>query len=67
MIDRWGQLRQFRFQWPVMDAAFLAVALRWAMVMVALGALMWLVSLLLAKKRPNKAEPAGVGDYTRES
>ena len=45
MIDRWGVLRQFPFQWPVVNAAFLATAMRWAMVVVALAGLVWLVSL----------------------
>ena len=62
MIDRWSQLRQFRFQWPVVNAAFLASAMRWAMVIIALGGLVWVVSLVLAKKRSNKPQPANVGD-----
>jgi hypothetical protein len=61
MIDRWGNLRQFPFQWPVVNAAFWAAAMRWAMVGVALAGLVWLVSLLL-KKRPNKPASANVGD-----
>jgi len=62
MTDRWSQLRQFRFQWPVVNAAFLASAMRWAMVIIALGGLVWLVSVLLAKKRSNKPQAANVGD-----
>ena len=62
MIDRWSQLRQFRFQWPVVNAAFLASAMRWAMVIIALGGIVWLVSVLLAKKRSNKPQAANVGD-----
>jgi len=62
MIDRWGQLRQFRFQWPEMNAAFLAAAMRWMMVAIVLAGLVWLVSLALSKKRSNKPEAANVGD-----
>src|SRR5438046_6535125 len=62
MTDRWNQLRQFRFQWPVVNAAFLASAMRWAMFIIALGGLVWLASLLLAKKRSNKPQAANVGD-----
>jgi hypothetical protein len=62
MIDRWGNLRQFPVTLPVLNAAFLATALRWAMVLVALAGLVWLVSLVL-KKRPNKPASANVGDY----
>jgi HupE / UreJ protein len=61
MVDRWGVLRQFPFPRLVVNAAFLATAMRWAMIMVALAGLVWLVSLLL-KKRSNKPAPANVGD-----
>jgi hypothetical protein len=61
MVDRWGVLRQFRLQWPAVNAAFLVAAMRWTMVIVALAGLVWLVSLLL-KKRSNKPAPANVGD-----
>ena len=43
MIERLGTLRQFRFQWPVVDAAFLAGAVRWVMLMVVAAGLYWLV------------------------
>jgi uncharacterized membrane-anchored protein YitT (DUF2179 family) len=61
MIDRWGVLRQFPFPRPVVNAAFLATAMRWAMVLVALAGLVWLVSVVL-RKRPNKPEPTNVGN-----
>src|SRR6202030_2923197 len=31
MMERWDRLRQFRFQWPEITAAFLAGLLRWMM------------------------------------
>jgi hypothetical protein len=40
MIDRGGQLAEF--DWPAADAVFLAGALRWAMVLVAVAGLIWL-------------------------
>jgi hypothetical protein len=43
MTERWGLLRQFRFEWPVVDAAFLAGGLRWMMLLVVAAALYWLV------------------------
>jgi hypothetical protein len=46
MIDRGQVLARFRFQWPVVDAAFLVSLLRWLMAAVALGGLLWLVSVL---------------------
>jgi hypothetical protein len=39
-------LRQFRFQWPVIDAAFLALAMRWAMLVVVLIGAYWLLGNL---------------------
>jgi hypothetical protein len=65
LVDRWGRLRQFPVTLPVLNAAFWASAMRWAMVLVALAGLIWLVSLLLrsrAGKRSNKPEPVNVGD-----
>jgi hypothetical protein len=43
MVDRYGVLRQFRFQWPAIDALFWVSAMRWAMLAVAGAALYWLV------------------------
>jgi hypothetical protein len=43
MGDRYAVLRQFRFEMPVIDAAFLAGAMRWAMLAVAAVALYWVV------------------------
>jgi len=67
MTDRWNQLRQFRISTPVLNAAFAASAMRWAMFIIALGGIVWLVSLVLskkelAKKRSNKPQVANVGD-----
>ena len=46
MIDRGEVLARFRFQWPVIDAAFLASLMRWLMAIVALGGALWLISVL---------------------
>ena len=43
MTERFGVLRQFRFEWPALDAAFWAGALRWAMLVVVGAALYWLI------------------------
>jgi hypothetical protein len=40
--DRWALLRRFTFEWPAMDAAFLAAALRVAMLLVAAAAFYWI-------------------------
>jgi HupE / UreJ protein len=59
MSDRWGVLRQYPVTLPVINAVFLVSAMRWAMVLVALAGIVWLVSLLL-KKRSKKVAPANV-------
>ena len=41
MLDRGHVLAQFRFEWPVLTAASLASALRWVMVLLILGGLLW--------------------------
>ena len=52
-------LRQFRFEWPVFDAAFLASALRWMMLVVVAAGLYWLVfGVLRFGRRPADVEDA---------
>jgi HupE / UreJ protein len=51
MTERAGQLRQFR--WPEFDAALLAAAMRWLMLMLILAGLVWLANLALRRR----AEP----------
>jgi HupE / UreJ protein len=59
MTERWDTLRQFRFQWPVVDAAFLAGAMRWMMLLVIAAGLYWFVfGVLRAGKRPGDAHDA---------
>jgi hypothetical protein len=41
MMDRADQLRQFRFEWPTLDAAILVSVLRVLMVIVLLAGLVW--------------------------
>src|SRR5438552_4319063 len=36
MTERWERLRQFRFEWPALNAALLAAAMRWAMLILIL-------------------------------
>jgi hypothetical protein len=43
MIDRGERLRQFRFTWPVLDAATLAAAMRWGVLILLLLAAAWLL------------------------
>jgi HupE / UreJ protein len=41
MVERGGQLGAY--EWPALDAAFLAAALRWTMLVVGVAAIVWLV------------------------
>jgi len=57
MAERWGRLRQFRFPWPALDAAWLAGATRGLMVVVTVAGLVWLVrSVLLPAARRRLAK-----------
>jgi hypothetical protein len=54
-VDRWGSLRQFG--WPSFDAASLAMFVRLLMVIVAAGAVAWMVAGLLAGRPRPAPEP----------
>jgi hypothetical protein len=47
-IERAGRLR--RVPWPVLDAATLAAAMRWAMALLVLAALVWLVRTVASRQ-----------------
>ena len=59
MIERWGVLSQFHFQWPELTDAFLASAMRWLMLVIALAGLAWFVFGVLRNRR--KSEPQTPG------
>jgi hypothetical protein len=42
MLDRFVTLRQFRFEWPTLDAMLVAMALRWLTFLVILAGVLWL-------------------------
>ncbi len=50
MLDRYSTLSRFRFEWPVLDAAFFVVLLRWLMVLVALAGVAWLIFGVLGRR-----------------
>ena len=54
MGARWELLRKFTFEWPVLDAAFFAGAMRWAMLMVIAAGLYWLVFEVLKPLRKSE-------------
>ena len=43
MTDRGARLAQYKFEWPVLDVAFLDLLLRWSIVAVGLAAVAWLI------------------------
>ena len=60
MTERYGVLRQYRFEWPAIDAFFWVSVMRWAMLVVAGLGLYWLVFGVLkpsAKRRAPHGEP----------
>ena len=64
MIERWERLRQFG--WPAFNTAQIATAMRWLMVILFLGAVMWLVGLLRRRAaRTHKDEEAVRGNIGR--
>jgi hypothetical protein len=44
MLDRGSILRQYRFEWPVLDAALLASALRALIILLLLAGVVWLLN-----------------------
>jgi hypothetical protein len=49
MVERGSALGAY--EWPALDAAFLAAALRWTMLVVGVAAIVWLVRGMLEKKK----------------
>jgi HupE / UreJ protein len=54
MTERAAILRQFRFEWPVLDALFWASALRWMMLVVIAAGLYWVVFGVFKPQLRNK-------------
>lgn len=50
MVDRWEQLRQFRVEWPELNAQFVVSSLHWAMAVIAIAAALWLLSTITRKR-----------------
>jgi hypothetical protein len=59
MLERWEILRKFRIEWPAMNTALLAAVVGWLTVIVAAGAVLWLVFAVLLPRVERKAERAG--------
>jgi hypothetical protein len=52
MTARAAALAEFRFRWPALDAAALALALRWLALIALAGAAAWLLSLAFDRLAP---------------
>jgi hypothetical protein len=50
MMDRGAQLMLYQFTWPALTPAFLAGALRLAMLLVGIAAIAWLVSVVRGRR-----------------
>jgi hypothetical protein len=57
MDERWELLRKFTFEWPAIDAAFLAGTLRWMMLLVVAAAFYWLVFGVLDSRGDERDTP----------
>jgi hypothetical protein len=51
MVERWEVFSKFRIQWPTVNAAFLASAMRWMMVIVFIAGVYWLFTSVLRDRR----------------
>jgi hypothetical protein len=49
MIERGDRLRQFRFELPPLDLLLLASAMRWLMLLLIIGAALWLLRGLVRR------------------
>lgn len=59
MLDRGSVLRQFRFEWPILDATLLLTLLRWLMFFVILGGILWLFQMASRRWAARTAPAAG--------
>lgn len=57
MLDRGSVLRQFRFEWPALDATLLLTLLRWLIFFAILGGMLWLVRIVADKFSTRAAPP----------
>jgi hypothetical protein len=64
MIDRGTVLSQFRFTWPELNAVFMLSVLHWAIAIVILAGLLWLVQLIV-RVRAERNAPATFAKRTQ--
>ena len=57
MLERGAALREYRFTWPTMDAAFAASAMRAGMLVLIVGAALWGLFVILSRKAKDLHPP----------
>jgi hypothetical protein len=55
-------LREYRFQWPALDAALVASALRGVILMLILGGAVWLLYGLAGRLDPSRRNGSTTGE-----
>jgi hypothetical protein len=61
MTERGDRLSQYRFEWPALTAALMVSAIRWMMLIVVVGGLIWLVEALRQPTDRSAEHEAPVG------
>jgi hypothetical protein len=56
MIERGDALRQYRFEWPAFDLLLVASLMRWLMLLLVVGAAMWLLRNIVRRPLQQNAE-----------
>jgi hypothetical protein len=51
MVERYSQLRQFQFVWPALTATFMLWVVRWLILLIVLGGILWLIRVSTQKQR----------------
>ena len=51
--ERGGDLLQYRFEWPTLDAAFLAAAMRWGMLIIGCVGVLWALNEVFRRWQKN--------------
>ena len=68
MTERGALLAQYKFEWPVLDLAFLDLFLRWSMLAVVLAGLAWLIFGVFANRQgPAAPKPEAKAGASYES
>jgi hypothetical protein len=67
MTDRWGELREYAFEWPLLDAFFLATVMRWTMATLILVGLVWAMHEIFEKVGRPESEDSVAAPAARQA